>query len=147
MAKKDLFDDSTMTFGEHLEVLRLHLWKAIVGLVIGTVAAFFFSNYVIVAIQRPVTDAMVQYTNKAPETIDKTLVQSFKDWWASLTRKDMVSAAAGDEKKPDPASIIPIDARDILTQLHDVAPDSFPLPKEDAKPAIVNVSLENTELW
>ena len=29
---KDLFDDSTMTFGEHLEVLRVHLIKAIIGL-------------------------------------------------------------------------------------------------------------------
>jgi sec-independent protein translocase protein TatC len=147
MAKKDLFDDSTMTFGEHLEVLRIHLWKAIVGLVVGTIAAFFFSNYVIVAIQRPVTEAMVKYTNKAPETIEKTLVQSFQDWWASLTRKETASAAAGAEKKPDPAAMIPIDARDILTQLHDVAPESFPLPKEDAKAAVVNVSLENTELW
>ena len=58
MADKDLFDDSTMTFGEHLEVLRVHLWKAIIGLLIGTIAAFYFSNHVIVALQRPVTKAM-----------------------------------------------------------------------------------------
>ncbi|MGE5193448.1 MAG: twin-arginine translocase subunit TatC [Deltaproteobacteria bacterium] len=147
MAKKDLFDDSTMTFGEHLEVLRFHLWKAIVGLVIGTVAAFFFSNYVIVAIQRPVTEAMSKYTNKTPETIDKSLVQSFKDWWTSLSRSGTNSAAAGADKEVDPAMIIPIDARDLLTQLHEIAPQSFPLPEESAKPASINVSLENTELW
>ena len=54
MSKKDLFNDSTMTFGEHLEVLRVHLWKAIVGLVIGSIVAFYFSLDVIIAIQTPI---------------------------------------------------------------------------------------------
>ena len=40
MSKKDLFDDTTMTFGEHLEALRYHLFRAIIGLVIGSVVAF-----------------------------------------------------------------------------------------------------------
>jgi len=31
MADKDLFDDSTMSFGEHLEALRYHLIMAIIG--------------------------------------------------------------------------------------------------------------------
>lgn len=31
----DLFDDTTMTFGEHLEELRMRLWKAILGLIGG----------------------------------------------------------------------------------------------------------------
>src|SRR5262245_12388752 len=145
MAKKDLFDDTTMTFGEHLEALRFHLWKAIIGLVIGTTAAFFFSNYIIVAIQRPVTDAMSKYTNKAPETIDKSLVESFKDWWASLTGKS--GDGTGKSGTVDPAMMIPIDAREVLTQLHEVAPDTYPLPPEDARPAVINVSPENTALW
>ena len=55
MSKKDLFDDSTMTFGEHLEVLRVHLWRAIIGLVICTIGAFFFSEHIIIAIQAPVS--------------------------------------------------------------------------------------------
>ena len=44
MTDKDLFDDSTMTFGEHLEALRMHLWKAIVGWLIATVAAFWIRS-------------------------------------------------------------------------------------------------------
>lgn len=59
MAKsKDLFDDTTMTFGEHLEVLRMHLWKAIIGLVLCVTLALFFGNHVITIIQKPINDAL-----------------------------------------------------------------------------------------
>jgi len=143
MSKKDLFDDTTMTFGEHLEALRFHLWKAIVGLVIGTVAAFFFSERVIIAIQRPVTEAMIRAFNKTPDAVDKSLLESFKDWYASLSSKSAVSSEV--EKKADPAMVLPLDAREIAARLHDLAPESYPLPPEDAKPAIINLSLENTE--
>lgn len=34
-AKDDLFESSTMTFGQHLEELRRYLFKAILGLAIG----------------------------------------------------------------------------------------------------------------
>jgi len=145
MSKKDLFDDTTMTFGEHLEALRFHLWKAIVGLVIGTVAAFFFSNYVIIAIQRPVTDAMRKYTNKTPETIDKSLVQSFKDWWVSLSRKGTDGASGETDAKADPAMFISIDARELLRQFHEIAPQSFPILDEGVEPAAIKVSLEGTD--
>lgn len=146
MSKKDLFDDSTMTFGEHLEVLRVHLWRAIVGLVIGTVAAFFFSNYVIVAIQRPVTEAMRQLSNKTPETIDKSLLESFKDWYTHTFTKAAESPAEADLKKIDPSMQLHIDARDLLKQLHAVEPQAFPAPANDAKAVMITVPLQNTEL-
>ena len=31
---------------EHLEILRVHLWKSIIGLVVCVVAALFFGNYI-----------------------------------------------------------------------------------------------------
>src|SRR5436190_11201687 len=58
---RDLFDDSTMTFGEHLEALRIHLWKAIIGLALGVALALCFSNHVIIWIQVPVTEAMKRH--------------------------------------------------------------------------------------
>src|SRR5712671_5498194 len=112
MSKKDLFDDSTMSFGEHLEALRHHLWKAIIGLVIGTVAAFFFSNYVIVAIQRPVTAAMQDSFEKPEGTIEKSQWESlqeswakFKTWIAGLFSKSENPGPAVVEKKADPALV------------------------------------------
>ena len=55
---RDLFDDSTMTFGEHLEVLRVHVWKALVGLVIGVIAALFFGDKIIGVLRQPIDDAL-----------------------------------------------------------------------------------------
>ena len=36
---KDLFDEHTMTFGEHLEELRVCLWKALIGVALGLINA------------------------------------------------------------------------------------------------------------
>src|SRR4029453_235356 len=48
--------------------------------------------------------------------------------------------------KVDPAMIIPIDARELFTQLHEIAPQSFPVWDEGAEPAVIKVSLVGTEL-
>src|SRR5258708_6604920 len=81
MSKKDLFDDSTMTFGEHLEVLRVHLWRAIVGLVIGSIVAFYFSRDVIIAIQTPINTAMHDvFVVKPVDTAEKSQWEAIRDW-------------------------------------------------------------------
>src|SRR5580765_126567 len=88
MSKKDLFDDSTMTFGEHLEVLRVHLWKAIVGLVIGTIVAFTFSRYIIIAVQMPVIEALDKYfTKSGTDEVEKGQWQKMKEWALSTFDK------------------------------------------------------------
>ncbi|HEY3965723.1 MAG TPA: twin-arginine translocase subunit TatC [Planctomycetaceae bacterium] len=148
MSKKDLFDDSTMTFGEHLEVLRVHLWKAIVGLVIGTIIAFTFSRNIIVAIQVPVIEALDKhFGNPGTGAVEKGPWESFQDWMASFKKsKDEVKAeqAAAAEKAADPRMVIEIDARDIAGKLHDVDPQTYPVPPEKAEPAIVRISLAHS---
>ncbi len=45
MAKsRDLFDDTTMSFGEHLEVLRVHVARALLGVVLAIIASLFFGD-------------------------------------------------------------------------------------------------------
>ena len=63
----DLFAETTMTFGEHLEELRVCLWKAVVGLVIGTIGGFFLGDYVVAAIERPLKLALKDYYRSAAE--------------------------------------------------------------------------------
>src|SRR6266550_2606749 len=113
MSKKDLFDDSTMTFGEHLEVLRYHLWRAILGLVIGSVAAFFFSNHIIVAIQKPVIEAMDEvFSNPGVDKIEKSKWEAVKDWYSTTfgksgAKNDAAGPANAVNKKPiDPGMVI-----------------------------------------
>jgi len=58
---QDLFDDSTMSFGEHLEILRVHLWKAIVGLAIAVAVALFVGDKVINIVRGPIDRALQEF--------------------------------------------------------------------------------------
>jgi sec-independent protein translocase protein TatC len=64
MAKKthdDLFEGTSMTFGEHLEELRVCLFRAIVGIAVGCVIGFFAANAVVRFFQTPLERAMERY--------------------------------------------------------------------------------------
>jgi sec-independent protein translocase protein TatC len=56
--EEDLFKDSTMTFGEHLEELRGALLRSLVGLVIGVLIGLLVAKYVVRWIQTPLKDAL-----------------------------------------------------------------------------------------
>lgn len=57
----DLFADSTMTFGEHLEELRTALAKAMIGLAVGFLIGLFVANYVVIWIQAPLTRSLEDF--------------------------------------------------------------------------------------
>jgi sec-independent protein translocase protein TatC len=64
MAKKtsdDLFEGSTMSFGEHLEELRIALFRGVLGVAIGCVIGFFVANDVINFFQSPLERAMQRF--------------------------------------------------------------------------------------
>lgn len=65
---RDLFDDSTMTFGEHLEVLRVHVWRGLIGLAIGVLIALFYGDTVIGILRGPINEALRK--NNQPEAKD-----------------------------------------------------------------------------
>jgi len=71
---EDLFRDSTMTFGEHLEELRTCLFRALAGLVLGFVFGLLVGQRVVEFIQTPIEKALRQYyRDRSVETIRKDL--------------------------------------------------------------------------
>jgi sec-independent protein translocase protein TatC len=64
---EDLFAETTMTFGEHLDELRVCLFRAIVGLVLGTIVGLFLGNRVVEVIEHPLTEALKDYYQTAAE--------------------------------------------------------------------------------
>ena len=67
----DLFQGSTMTFGEHLEELRTCLIRGAIGLVIGVVIGFFVARPVVHLIEAPLRRALGDYyTDRAIEAFD-----------------------------------------------------------------------------
>lgn len=64
MARKydeDLFQETTMTFGEHLEELRICLFRALIGLVIGFAIGLWYGDRVVAFIQTPLEAALQRY--------------------------------------------------------------------------------------
>jgi sec-independent protein translocase protein TatC len=58
---ENLFSESTMTFGEHLDELRKCLWRAFLGLVVGFLVGLYFGETAVNWIQTPLTDALTKY--------------------------------------------------------------------------------------
>ncbi|MCP4942973.1 MAG: twin-arginine translocase subunit TatC [Planctomycetaceae bacterium] len=59
--KDDLFENSTMTFGEHLEDLRHSLFRAMLWLAGGLLIGLFFANEVVRFVQIPLEGAIEQF--------------------------------------------------------------------------------------
>ncbi len=57
-SSKDLFSDTTMSFGDHLEALRSHLWKAVAGVFIGCVLCLFIGEKIVAVIRYPLDKAL-----------------------------------------------------------------------------------------
>ncbi len=132
---RDLFDDSTMTFGEHLEALRIHLFKAIGGLVVALIVTLAFGNYFVDLIRRPIDAALTR--NKL---FNQEEVTSF---WGQVTdifkkppKGEATPATAVPEKQkvpgapPDQATIlVHVKPSELLRVLHSADPAHFPEPK------------------
>lgn len=68
----DLFEGTKMSFGQHLEELRVVLFRALFGLVIGMVVGLLVAKHVVLFIQTPLTAAMEDYfLERAVEDLDK----------------------------------------------------------------------------
>ena len=68
----DLFQSSTMTFGEHLEELRSCLIRASIGLLFGVVVGFFIGRDVVHLIEQPLRRALGDYyINQSEKVVEE----------------------------------------------------------------------------
>jgi sec-independent protein translocase protein TatC len=73
----DLFEGTTMTFGEHLEELRVCLFRSIIGIALGCIVGFLAANWVVRFFQSPLERAMERYY------VDKALTD-FKNVYSDV---------------------------------------------------------------
>ena len=109
----DLFRESTMTFGQHLEELRKCLFKALGGLLIGFLIGLTIGNYVVKFIQRPLHKALVDYYEADSEARVKAELAKFKQSgtkssWTAEKVADFVENRhlLADEYFVDPAQMV-----------------------------------------
>lgn len=116
---EDLFQNSTMTFGEHLEELRTCLWRAILGVVIGFLIGIPASKYVVNWIQVPLKNALVEFRIKQAD--DK--VKARLDELVASGYHEAIAAEASERRlAPKKFLISPVE----LASKMGVDPDAIP---------------------
>lgn len=135
LSKRDLFADSTMTFGEHLEELRVCLFKAVFGLVIGTIIGLAIGGYVVDLIQSPLKAALeAHYKKQAEKWADNLAKETEREQpalpWTSEQIKTMV------------------EEQGILPQQYFIDPNQFAIPVhaegQPTVPLVVNPPTDST---
>lgn len=160
---RDLFDESTMTFGEHLECLRTHLIRAIIGLLICVVVALFYGGTIVDVVRSPIDSALREFAkkNSGVEVVDDVSTAEPFDFLKWLKGEfgfgDEDTAAEDDPESPllqsenqlvtgsqEPTLTIEtfMRASDIANALHGLDPEAFPQvePPEDEKPVKISIA-------
>ena len=108
----DLFSDTTMSFGEHLEELRGVLVKSAIALGICFLIGLYFANKVVMQIQSPLKQALEEYA----------LETARLEGEAGKIPKAQLKKQLEARLLPDS---VQIDAQDLLRNLQEKAPDLF----------------------
>jgi sec-independent protein translocase protein TatC len=108
---KDLFDDTSMTFGEHLEALRTHMIRAVIGLGVAMAITLPCGGILVRFMESPITQALARNA-----LVEENDVSGFNFWsyvqsWFGKT--DPANSVV--EKKPIPEK--PADAATIVVQI------------------------------
>ena len=141
--EENLFQDTTMTFGEHLEELRACLFKALFGLMIGFGISLFVAQDAVEFIQEPLKEALEKFhKDQAPGRLKEARKEmrdlGFRDDGLSA---DMVDQIATEGLVPE---IIFVSPRALLRMQKEAHPEQFrstPLvqhdPDEDSDPDLL----------
>jgi sec-independent protein translocase protein TatC len=155
---KDLFDDSTMTFGEHLEALRVHLWKSILGLTVTIGVCLYYGQSIVGLVRQPIDSALakvaakkhdLKITDDVAKLEQEDLWDQAKRWWSSLTGSGEDPAPETElppEEEPDPQVVrVKVSAHDLLGALHAAQPEVFAPPPDSMRGVMVPLALAARE--
>ncbi|MFV2066446.1 MAG: twin-arginine translocase subunit TatC [Pirellulales bacterium] len=123
---EDLFENTKMTFGEHLEELRVALFKSLIAIVVGFLLGLLFAKHVVVWIQGPLEEALVEYYKNVDEGKRAALIERLKEEGASipsfLQREEDADAEMQFEE-------VYIDPEELLAELRKLYPGQLPRSK------------------
>lgn len=147
--EEDIFKDSTMTFGEHLEELRVCLFRAVAGLVLGLVVGLAVGRYVVEFIQTPLTNALTRYYQEDTlERVDKELAGLDTGERPSPYVPEQIEELVQEDSLL--AEKIYLDPVAVLDQLKALYPERFgqvDLPPRDSEKPLRTSDLIHVFLW
>jgi len=120
----DRFRESTMTFGEHLEELRVCLFKSVIGLGLGFLIGLLVGSQVVGFIQRPLSRALTNYYQqesvlRAEAELEKLRESGQSSTWTAEDVQDRVL------NKRLLADEVYIDPREMLQELKKAYPSAL----------------------
>ncbi len=128
MAKQpqdDLFEGGTMSFGEHLEELRVCLFRSIIGIVIGCLIGLYAAEKVVLFFEGPLERALTShYLTRALEGIKKDLAGPVPDEYRETI---LVSKLVPEKMSVEPAQIAQVLGVEMPAVLGEqkISPNSF----------------------
>ncbi len=138
---KDLFNETTMTFGEHLEALRIHLFKAIIGLVLVSICTLIWGNYLVAVIRQPIDRALQR--NKLYNEEETTTFWTQVTGWFTKSKDVQPEKPAAPPPPTDQATIqVRVKPSDLARALHAADPKRYPETPaaEGEKPVTIPLS-------
>src|SRR6266404_1919153 len=76
---EDMFNDTRMSFGDHLEDLRWHLLRAIYGFVLGMIVSLAFGKPVLNFIAKPVEEQLMAYWKRYNDAKMPWVIKAIED--------------------------------------------------------------------
>ncbi len=122
---RDLFDDTTMTFGEHLEVLRVHVWKSLIGIAMGIVLSMFVGDRIIGILKAPIDRALrdANIKNVQDDLKEVSIIDYFKSLFTEEEQKQDTAVLEPVDTTPPDTINVEVQVSDLVHALREVAPD------------------------
>jgi sec-independent protein translocase protein TatC len=156
MAKrsKDLFDDSVMTFGEHLESLRSHMIKAMIGLVLAMIVCLWKGDVVVGIVRTPLDNVLRRQGMGEQVDADAEKTKSMWERGRRWFRDTFLGGAPAEEKtagagQTNPAVQQPnvvtvrVSRNQLLDELNRADPEKFPASAAGSADEKISVTLES----
>ncbi len=141
----DLFKDTSMTFGEHLDELRVALFKALASLVIGFVIGLVVAPWVVQWVQSPLINALHDYySQEAVEYLQAHLPANLQDEASFKKYRDLVLVEG---LVPHEEFVAPAQLLEVLRDKYPKALNEVELPKPDADRAMSKQDLSPVLWW
>jgi sec-independent protein translocase protein TatC len=120
----DLFRESTMTFGQHLEELRSCLVKSALGLAAGFVVGLMVGTYVVQFIQQPLARALDRYAQEeSVELMQGELAKMKESGGPAPWTSEEITKRVREEHLL--ANEVYVDANELLQELKKAYPSQF----------------------
>jgi sec-independent protein translocase protein TatC len=86
------FEQTKMSFGEHLEELRRALFNSIVALILGFLAGVYVGNDIVAYVQTPVLQALKDFYLKQAEDKQRSHVEQLKEGGHDASHEEIITA-------------------------------------------------------